>query len=429
MPISQIDLTDRFVNQPALIAPQLAERMKAELNESRRLSLLRSSADLDSQAAMFDRVFNGERPYKMVGSVAVIPITGSLLHRYNWSSSYATGYDFIKRMVDAAENDSGVKGIAFDIQSGGGQVDGAFECADVIASCSKPTRAVINAHAYSAAYLLASAADKRVIAQSGGAGSIGVVTMHVDMSKLLSDIGYDVTFIFAGDHKVDGNPYEPLPAKVKARYQDRIDQLYGMFTSTVAANTGLSVDAVVQTQADVFTADEALQLGLVDAIESPDKAIQAFVAEFSGETYGSITMSKENQPAAKPAAQAEGAGITQEAHDSAIAEAKAEGLKAGAAAERERFNKVMASEHFAGREKLAVKLLGNAAMDADSIVEALAEVPAANAGTPATNGFESAMDNGQQPGISAGGQPGGEQMSDADAILRDFGMASGQKLN
>lgn len=44
-------------------------------------------------------------------------------------------------------------------------------------------------------------------------------------------------------------------------------------------------------------------------------------------------------------------------------------------AANERFSKVLASEHYAGREKLAQNLLGNAALSADQIIAALADAP------------------------------------------------------
>ena len=62
---------------------------------------------------------------------------------------------------------------------------------------------------------LAAAADRIVLIPSGGAGSIGVVTMHVDYSKNLSEAGIKVTYIHGGAHKVDGNPYQPLPDDVR----------------------------------------------------------------------------------------------------------------------------------------------------------------------------------------------------------------------
>ena len=65
--------------------------------------------------------------------------------------------------------------------------------------------------------------------------------------------------------------------------------------------------------------------------------------------------------------------VSAEEHASALADATA---KATAAANA-RFNAVIGSEHYKGREALATNLLGNASMDADAIIGALATAPKA----------------------------------------------------
>lgn len=63
--------------------------------------------------------------------------------------------------------------------------------------------------------------------------------------------------------------------------------------------------------------------------------------------------------------------MTEEEHKAAIAEAETKAKAAGFAEANERFAKVTASEHYAGRELLAHKLLGNAKLDADEIIDTL----------------------------------------------------------
>src|SRR5436305_1880642 len=136
--------------------------------------------------------------------------------------------------------DPNVRGVVFLVSSGGGTVQECFDCAQFIYDQrgTKPMLAIACDFAYSAAYMIACSADRLVVARTGGVGSIGVVTMHADLSKMLEDIGLKVTFIFAGDHKVDGNPYEKLPDAVKARIQARVEHTYDIFTADVARNRG-----------------------------------------------------------------------------------------------------------------------------------------------------------------------------------------------
>jgi len=74
-------------------------------------------------------------------------------------------------MLEMARDDSAVDALLLDIDSPGGESSGVFD---------KPVWAVANDMAFSAAYALASAADKLFVSRTGGVGSIGVIAMHVD---------------------------------------------------------------------------------------------------------------------------------------------------------------------------------------------------------------------------------------------------------
>lgn len=127
------------------------------------------------------------KPFLFARGIAIIPISGSLINRFGQSWGYVTGYNFIRAQLNAALADEDVLGIIFDVNSYGGECAGCFELADEIfaSRASKPSLAVVDSNAYSAGYALASSASKMVVTPSGGAGSIGVVCMHVDMSKLM----------------------------------------------------------------------------------------------------------------------------------------------------------------------------------------------------------------------------------------------------
>jgi hypothetical protein len=59
-----------------------------------------------------------------------------------------------------------------------------------------------------------------------------VWTMHIDQSKLLEELGIKVTLIFEGEHKVDGNPFEPLSNDARADCSTTTRVTYDMFTAT-----------------------------------------------------------------------------------------------------------------------------------------------------------------------------------------------------
>ncbi|PKQ10399.1 MAG: serine peptidase, partial [Alphaproteobacteria bacterium HGW-Alphaproteobacteria-1] len=77
---------------------------------------------------------NGTQPFAMIDEIAVIEIAGTLVHRGAWigKSSGLTSYEGIAAQLQAAVADPGVRGIALDIDSFGGEVAGAFDLADRI---------------------------------------------------------------------------------------------------------------------------------------------------------------------------------------------------------------------------------------------------------------------------------------------------------
>lgn len=236
----------------------------------------------DRMGRAFER--KGVRPYDMVGNVAVIPIEGALVHKGGWleSNSGETSYQGIQTQVRSAMRDGAVAGVAFEIDSPGGEGSGAFETSDMIAELSrvKPTIAILSDVAFSAGYLMAAAARQIVVPDSGYAGSIGAVTVHTDMSAALESAGIKVTIIASGAHKADGNQMQPLPDEVAAAIQSRLDAARQTFARRVSDYRGkrLSFDAAMATEARTYRGAEAVREGLADATGTPFKTFEAFVS-------------------------------------------------------------------------------------------------------------------------------------------------------
>ena len=215
---------------------------------------------------------HGDAPYPVVDGIAVIEISGVLIHRGGWigQSSGQTSYEGIAAQIDAATGDPAVRGIALEIDSFGGEVAGVFDLADRIRAlrATKPVWAFVAEHAFSAGYALASQADRILLPRTGAVGSIGVVVMHADMSGQLDQDGMRVTLIHSGAHKVDGNPYMPLPDGVRADIQGEIDVLRFLFAETVAAGRGgrLDIDAAMATEAATYRGADAVAAGLADEV-------------------------------------------------------------------------------------------------------------------------------------------------------------------
>jgi len=217
------------------------------------------------------------RSYQITNGIAVLPVSGTLVSKTRSLQPYSgmTGYNGIIARLQQAMSDPGVDGILLDMDTPGGMVAGAFDCADIIARMRdiKPIWALANDMNCSAGQLIASAASRRLVTQTARTGSIGVMMAHSNYGAALKTQGVEVTLIYSGDHKVDGNPYEKLPKDVRDDFQTRIDATRRMFAEKVAAYTGMSVQSVLDTEAAVFSGQESVDAGLAEKLVNNTDAL------------------------------------------------------------------------------------------------------------------------------------------------------------
>ncbi len=270
-------LAQRLFNTPLALHPRKAEVVMAALADRFGLTRIQSMSDWDDEDDSFSRQAR-DTGYDVVESIAIIPIQGTLVQKLGTLRPYSgmTGYDGIRACFLRALNDSDVKAICLDIDSPGGEVAGCFDLVDEIyaARGSKPVWAILSESAYSAAYALASAADKIIVPRTGGVGSVGVIVMHVDWSQKIKNDGLQVTIITYGDRKAESNPYEPLSETARKAIQSDIDEMGRLFVSTVSRNRGIAERTVRDTEAACFLGADGVQLGLADQVASPDAAFR-----------------------------------------------------------------------------------------------------------------------------------------------------------
>lgn len=327
-------------------------------------------------AASYGGTVVDRKPYVMVEGVAVIPVHGVLINSFGDTYGYVTGYNYIRRMVDIAESDDDVVAVGFDCASPGGMVQGCFETADLIANMTKPTAAFVESMAASACYAIASACDKIYVTESAILGSVGVLRTHMDYSKFMVDMGINVTFHYRGDHKVDGNPYQPLAESAKANWDAELDKTYTRFTEFVAENRNMDKKAVVETQAAVYSGQESVRIGFSDAVMSIQNGFGDFLSGLNNpNSLGSKAMSNTNAATA-----GEGDAAAQPTTPVVDATATAQ---AAATAERVRISSIMGCDEAKERNTLATHLALNTSMSVDDAKATLA-VAASEKVQPAT---------------------------------------------
>jgi signal peptide peptidase SppA len=318
----QARIAARAFNTPLLVEPSKAMAFLSGLGPrilGRRVEMVDSDGALDGAAYLPARASilagglaeslqqHGDTPYPVVDGIAVIEISGVLIHRGGWigQSSGQTSYEGIAAQIEAAARNPSVRAVALEIDSFGGEVAGVFDLADQIRAMrrDKPVWAFVAEHAFSAGYALASQANRILLPRTGAVGSIGVVVMHADLSGQLDQDGVRVTLIHSGKHKVDGNPYEPLPENMRDDIQREIDVLRFLFAETVAAGRAerLNQDAALATEAATFRGVDAVSAGLADEVIDLTRGFARFRESLSAPSP-TARLPRATHPRAKEAA-------------------------------------------------------------------------------------------------------------------------------
>jgi ClpP class serine protease len=212
-----------------------------------------------------------EKPYALTRSgIALLPVIGTLVQRGSWldAMSGLTSYDRIGALLERSIADPDVKAILLEIDSPGGETYGLLDAASRITAAAsvKPIWAQANEMAYSAAYWLASAAQRVYAPVTGGVGSIGVVALHVNQAPRDKAMGYEYSFVYAGTKKVDLTSHAPLSERGRAWLQAEVDRIHELFIGEVARQRGMAAGNVRATEAALLSAPDAHKAGFIDGI-------------------------------------------------------------------------------------------------------------------------------------------------------------------
>ncbi|EPS9531634.1 phage tail tip protein J-related protein, partial [Escherichia coli] len=221
-------------NEPLMLEPAYARVFFCALAGQLGISRLTDAVSGDSLAAgeaPATLALSGDddgprqaRSYQVMNGIAVLPVSGTLVSRTRALQPYSgmTGYNGIIARLQQAASDPMVDGILLDMDTPGGMVAGAFDCADIIARVRdiKPVWALANDMNCSAGQLLASAASRRLVTQTARTGSIGVMMAHSNYGAALEKQGVEITLIYSGSHTtlislVDGSG-NPVSVEVQS---------------------------------------------------------------------------------------------------------------------------------------------------------------------------------------------------------------------
>ena len=219
-----------------------------------------------------------------------IPLTGLIARRVDggWFAPRIDKIRDITHQIRAATNDSDVRAIVLEVDSPGGTITASDELYKELMRFkeSREDRVVVaftRDLAASGGYYAALAADWIMAEPTSVVGSIGVIMQSLNWKKLADDIGISDVTIKSGENKDMLNPFREADEAQIQLLQEVIDLMHARFKGLVQANRKIDA-ATLDRMADgrIFTADQALDLNLIDQIGYWDDVV-ARTAELLGE--------------------------------------------------------------------------------------------------------------------------------------------------
>ena len=217
-------------------------------------------------------------------NLGVIHISGPLTNKSTgWEALCGgTSYESIKEDFEALLEE-GVKTVAFMVESGGGEAYGMMDTGNYLRKLADENGVKIISYvdglSASAAYGLTAISDEIISNKNSEIGSIGVLIRLMNDSKALEMKGYERSFISAGTEKIPFAEDGSFRKEFLEDLQYKVDALYKDFTEYVAEHRNMTVEAVRNTQANTFLAEDAIALGLADQVMTQED----FYSYLSGE--------------------------------------------------------------------------------------------------------------------------------------------------
>ena len=212
-------------------------------------------------------------------SIAIVNIDGVIVES-----------DKIVKALDAFNKDVNIKAIILRINSPGGSVAPSQEIYEKVYQLKrdkkKPIVTSVSNIAASGGYYIAIGSDIIVTNPGSIVGSIGVIMSYPIAKNLLNNLGIDFNTYKSGEYKDSGSPYRYNTESDDKYFNEVIDDLHSQFMLEVSRQRNISLGQLKEyAQGQIFTGNQAMQIGLVDRIGSFEDAlnISKNLANISGD--------------------------------------------------------------------------------------------------------------------------------------------------
>jgi len=214
--------------------------------------------------------------------IAIIDVDGLLANRHKggWMRSGENPVSLFIEKLDKAAADRSVKAVVLRLNSPGGTVAASdimyHHLMEFRRQTGKPVIACVLGIGCSGAYYIACGCDGIIAQPSGVVGNIGTVFQTFSVAGTMEKIGVKAVTIKSGELKDMASPLHDLSDKEHDVLQGIIEHLSGQFFDVVRKGRKEIDEKKMAELADgrVFTAEQALQQGLIDKVGYMDDGIK-----------------------------------------------------------------------------------------------------------------------------------------------------------
>lgn len=219
---------------------------------------------------------------ELPSATATAPHTAMVAIRGAIADEAEASAEYVLPALRSAMEDKSAQALVLLINSPGGSPVQAGLITDEIhrlrALHNKPVYAVVEETAASAAYYIASAADKIYVDKASIVGSIGVLMNGFGFVDTLHKLGIERRLLTAGDNKGFLDPFSPQSEEHKQHAQRMLDQIHQQFIAVVKQGRGERLKETPEMFSGLFwTGEQSVQLGLADDFGSIDSVAREVV--------------------------------------------------------------------------------------------------------------------------------------------------------
>lgn len=208
-----------------------------------------------------------QKQCKIGDNVALIKVHGDIVTYKSSTDEDVASSDKIVNYIQEADRSNRIKAIILDIDSFGGSPVAGEEIANALKTAKKPTFALIRDVGDSAAYMIATGAQKIYASNFSEIGNIGVTMSYLDFSEKNAAEGVIYQQLSSGEFKDIANPNKPMTDEERDILINYINQLESAFVSMISTNRNIARSKVEEiANGSIMTAGEAKTRGLIDEI-------------------------------------------------------------------------------------------------------------------------------------------------------------------